>query len=494
MSFGFSVSDFLLLLKMTKGVYNACKDGPKEYQEISREAMSFYTVLESLKNDVNEADSLLNRRGSGRCHELRQVISHCEEAFRELQALVDKHSRLDAEGHRRIWESYQVGSADLGNVRGKLTFYVSVIGIFMDSLGASAMERIERKLDKLFAKVMEADTYDDPAKSTTSLSSTISLLSIRHSEKEDDVWDLIRHELQAEGIDLSTLEAYKPDIVNYLKSLVEKTDIERLQSARPGNDHNVLSIQPDQALLQKTTAQTAVDEPQLRHNERPTILMPSRRDTQTFEFFGEQKKASIQIWYTYRAQLGLYRNKPVCFIGIEANVEEKVNGPRINMYRSQFSFSLKNRDPTQTGSIWQHSTPLSQENRTDGSNEYVLWREGIPFDDRDTYYFKTYRDVESRLPPLHVGFMLAGIPEFPLRIRFATALYFERLTSSFGKLISWLNSQQLLVGSAWIDPPQSDLVITEGQSDLPIPRALGPFKPDPLRSFMILLPSVNENG
>ena len=66
MSVGFSVADFIAVLKEAKEVYSSCKDGPMEYAEISREIRSLYTVLKSLKNEAEDSESLLNRRGTKR--------------------------------------------------------------------------------------------------------------------------------------------------------------------------------------------------------------------------------------------------------------------------------------------------------------------------------------------------------------------------------------------------------------------------------------------
>ncbi len=413
MSFGFGVSDFVIVLKIAKEVYNACKDGPKEYQEISREAESFCTVFESLKNDANNSNSLLNKKGTDRRRELLQIIANCEVAFEELQALIDKHSRLDTEGRCRIWDSYQVGKANLGDIRGKLTFYASMIAIFMDSLGVSAMGRIEEKLDKLFAKVVEAETNTNPAKSTTSLASTISLLSVVESEQEDKVWDLIEYELQAEDVKLSTLNAHKADIIAYLRSLVEKTDIERLQHSQPIDDHNAVRPPSYQVPRLEMVAQTAGDELLLEREERPTILLRFGEDTETIITHQKLPGVGIQIRYTYRAQLGLYQNKPICFIVIQGHVQEKAKGPRIKSYQSHIFFSHKSSSVAHHGSVWRSVEPWAQEKQTDGSHEYMRLHEINPPWGYGVHAFRTCRDVESRLPSLHIGFMLPRIPEFP---------------------------------------------------------------------------------
>ena len=125
MSFGFGVGDFLAVSNIAKGVYEACKDGPREYKEISREAKSMGYVINSLSDDAQDPHSLLNKKGVRRKPELVEIIRNCETTMQELQAMVDKHSSL-GDGHgkfTRVWDAYKVGSSDLDSLRGKLTFY-----------------------------------------------------------------------------------------------------------------------------------------------------------------------------------------------------------------------------------------------------------------------------------------------------------------------------------------------------------------------------------
>lgn len=136
MSFGFGIGDFLTVLAIAKDVYNACKDGPDEYQEIWREARSLQFTLEELSRDATDPHSLLNRKGVRRRSQLLELIENCESTMKDIQGLLGKHSSLqnDGLGLRRTWDVYQVGSSDLDDLRGKLTFHISTITLFMQSL------------------------------------------------------------------------------------------------------------------------------------------------------------------------------------------------------------------------------------------------------------------------------------------------------------------------------------------------------------------------
>lgn len=74
MAFGFSVGDFLAVLEIAKGVYDACKDGSAEYKELCSETKSMRYAIQSLSNDARDPDSLLNRKGFNRKNELDQKL------------------------------------------------------------------------------------------------------------------------------------------------------------------------------------------------------------------------------------------------------------------------------------------------------------------------------------------------------------------------------------------------------------------------------------
>jgi hypothetical protein len=221
MAFGFSVGDFLAVLEIAKGVYDACKDGPAEYQELCGETKSMRYAIQSLSNDAKDSNSLLNRKGFNRKNELDEIIRNCTKAMKEMQALVDEHSRLKDDGHGgmlRIWDAYQVGSSDLNSLRGKMTFYTSMISMFLLSLEGSAIARIETKLDRIYARILRDDAIQ-AQQSSISVASTTSILS-QIETHEDDVWAVLKNELLADNVSMAHIMANKDDIISYIKSLI----------------------------------------------------------------------------------------------------------------------------------------------------------------------------------------------------------------------------------------------------------------------------------
>ena len=89
--------------------------------------------------------------------------------------------------------------------------------MFLLSLEGSAVARIERKLDRICARILHDDAVQ-AQQSSLSVASTTSLLS-QIETNEDDVWTILKTELLAEEISMAHIMSNKEDIIEYIKSL-----------------------------------------------------------------------------------------------------------------------------------------------------------------------------------------------------------------------------------------------------------------------------------
>ena len=224
MSFGFGPGDFADLFDRAKAIVDACRSGPPELRELSREVETLQTTMSRLKEDSENPTSLLRRKGQSREKDMKQITANLREILEEIQAFVDKHSTLaepTASKHgtglvKRVWHAYNVGSADLDNMRSKLTFYTSTIDLFLDSLGAAALGRIEHKLDSLVAHLIAASAE----KNGQMLDDDKSILSLANPIPDASAWNVLRSELVAAGISETDIEDHKDRIVSYAKGLI----------------------------------------------------------------------------------------------------------------------------------------------------------------------------------------------------------------------------------------------------------------------------------
>ena len=223
MSWGFSAGDFILAIKICKSVGEAIRNGPKEYQELQEELVTVQHVMRALTEDAKDPMSLLNRKGVARRGELLILVKSIEGTVREVQQLVDKHSSLQEAGagrYKRIWHLYRIGRADLDSLRGRLTFHVSHIEVFLTGLHGSALSRIESKLDQVYNRMLEADRASSHTRQD-SVASATSMLSIETNE--ENVWDRIKTQLLASDIPLTHILRYRREIIDHIKSLNRST-------------------------------------------------------------------------------------------------------------------------------------------------------------------------------------------------------------------------------------------------------------------------------
>jgi len=217
MSFGYSVGDFLAILQLTKHIVEACRDGPPEFHELNREIKSFEIVVQRISTDAKNPQSRLNRKGTARKKDFDQIVANCKITMEEIRKFVDNHSAIDGSGGgaagavRKVWDSYQVGSEDLNNMRGKLIFWISCIDSFLNSLDPAAQTRIERKLDLLMEKLGLASL--DAGVSSNSVASVSSVFSFYGGSPDEDSWNLIQQGLHAEGVAESDIDDNKERII-----------------------------------------------------------------------------------------------------------------------------------------------------------------------------------------------------------------------------------------------------------------------------------------
>jgi hypothetical protein len=167
------------------------KDGPPEYQELVRELKSMNIALQSIHNNTKDPNPLLNRKGARRAEDLLVIVQNCKEVVKEVQVIADSHSSLQGHGGRvrRVWDAYQIGSADLDTFRGQLTFHMSTINMVLHSLEGPALGRIEAKIDLLvsqFANMSLRQARKGVAYIAyiASIASTASILSIFDPDQE----------------------------------------------------------------------------------------------------------------------------------------------------------------------------------------------------------------------------------------------------------------------------------------------------------------------
>ena len=228
MSFGVSIGDIIKVAELSAKVVNACRHGPREYREICAEAKALQGVLSTIRRDAEDEESLLNQRRGPRKEELLTTLSSCEIVLKQLEGIIEKNSSLRSEGSEkritRVWHSYRTGSADLNTIVCRLSFFVACINAFQQSLEGSTIARIERKVDALYARMLEETVSEEKTGDSGEVASIMSMaesVRSRLDTDKEDTWQDIQSTLASYDLSIADLATYKEEIIGYLKARLD---------------------------------------------------------------------------------------------------------------------------------------------------------------------------------------------------------------------------------------------------------------------------------
>jgi N-terminal domain on NACHT_NTPase and P-loop NTPases len=124
MSFGYSVSDIVVLGQLAWKAYRSCKDAPESFRNISREVLSLHALLKEIEENIG-TETL----SSSQAH-LKTIGDGCRNVLEELQSLVDKYESLGTQS-KRSWDRMKWGCTDIAELRSRLTSNTLLLSAFI---------------------------------------------------------------------------------------------------------------------------------------------------------------------------------------------------------------------------------------------------------------------------------------------------------------------------------------------------------------------------
>ena len=224
MSFGFSISDFALLINLSRQIYRDCKYAGREYADVKRELSSLQNVLKVLYEELESTDSPLANEDLKYASLLHETMNGCKDILARLKAHVDRHRALQdnsVRGPRRPWSRFRFGTLELERLdllRRKLISYTSSLAVLLETFQLATTSRVERKVDGGFEHMREVlDHIVSAARGKHRIGSVLTLST--HPEDDKEVWREFRRELLLEGFGSQKLCQYKSGFKDYMKSL-----------------------------------------------------------------------------------------------------------------------------------------------------------------------------------------------------------------------------------------------------------------------------------
>ncbi|PVH83809.1 hypothetical protein DL98DRAFT_615139 [Cadophora sp. DSE1049] len=225
MSFGVSISDIAMVVKLAWSTLEGAKKACGEHDELTKEISSLHLTLEHLRSEVADPESVINMHKGGRRKDLEIHISGCRRHLRRINSVLTRYNRLQ-NGSGSMWQRIQFGTAgvkDISESQLKLSTYTTAITLTLNLISMGSQGRVEKELShqRGEAKGLRASINLLLAKqNVVSREGTRdgSFRSISHDERK--FWRGFRQELADEGFKSSVINSRKDLIIAYLKEYV----------------------------------------------------------------------------------------------------------------------------------------------------------------------------------------------------------------------------------------------------------------------------------
>ena len=140
MSFGFSVTDFKEIIKLSWNLYESLKDCPHEIRDLAKDFTTIYGVLTHIEHDLqSEKESAIRGRGEAGMKMLQTMTLQLKATIFEVQKLVDKFRPMAAESKKpeQLWLKlkWTVGQKKINRIRQDIAFHISGFTLLMTSMG-----------------------------------------------------------------------------------------------------------------------------------------------------------------------------------------------------------------------------------------------------------------------------------------------------------------------------------------------------------------------
>ncbi|KAL8877018.1 MAG: hypothetical protein Q9198_004887, partial [Flavoplaca austrocitrina] len=232
MSFGFAIGDFMAAGTLAWNVYRSCKGMREEFAEVGREARAAHVVVKELVEEARDDQSVLNRCGASRKQELVSLIAGLQKALEEFDRIILKYRGLSRR-ERRIWDQLRLASEDLSGIRDKLTYHLTAITAFADSLERGTLARMETALIELVEEVRQGRRPP-------------TIISIDHLQ-DISGWKEVESELAEDGITAADVVEHKAAIRVFLLARLKDSNTDHLSfddvtsAVEMGEDRSLLT-------------------------------------------------------------------------------------------------------------------------------------------------------------------------------------------------------------------------------------------------------------
>ena len=233
MSFGFSVGDFILLAQLTGRAYTCWKNACGEYTEITGQLNGLNVILERLHKESKAPESLL-RAGEADHDGLKRILENSQTTVTQLNDVIVKFKDLGS-SRRSNWDRLRLANNNLAELRSKLNLHISVLTAYLETVGLSALGRIEHDIGELPEMRKAIDKIAFEIRAGRRESSVVSTMTPYEGD-DQGVWRELRRELISDGFSSVSIKKCKPKLKRYIRYLHEEGLLEEDEPTEPADD------------------------------------------------------------------------------------------------------------------------------------------------------------------------------------------------------------------------------------------------------------------
>ena len=202
------------------------------------EVSAFHVLLQHLQKEATGPNTILNCPGDTRRQQLTEIAFGSWKVLNKLDAILHRYNSLSEKEKsvKKPWQAIPFGNgpmAEVGQLREKLVYYSSALGLFLNIATVSSVGRVENQVTEAGDDLRDIKVAVNGIAAQLMYLSSSEEGSVLTDNAEDDsqVWREFRRELIKEGFPSSVTKTHKETIKAYVKELGSRGLLDDIDSA-----------------------------------------------------------------------------------------------------------------------------------------------------------------------------------------------------------------------------------------------------------------------
>lgn len=223
-----SIGDVLAVTNLAWKTFQGARKACGDYDDLTREIQSLYSVLRRLDRELDNPESLLNPADGDSKKEMRTVVAECHSSLHILDVILVKYNALGEKERsgRKWWQKVPFGTGrveDVQEQRAKLNVFTSTLSFHVNITTLGSQGRVEKQMkaaggdledirkgvNRITAELMSKKGHDGS-------------VMTNYDGDETAFWKELRRRLIKGGFTSSRIRDYMDHIQAYVTELADR--------------------------------------------------------------------------------------------------------------------------------------------------------------------------------------------------------------------------------------------------------------------------------